>query len=121
METIPITTEFIKLQDLMKLANLVGTGGEAKVETLRVRVPNPIKNNEGFVSALREKLTAAEIYNIQVEALCPITQGQIQVFVTGAASMVVENGKLRETLSRQKYQKDNGVDVAKIAALLEAK
>ena len=31
METIPITTEFIKLQDLMKLANLVGTGGEAKV------------------------------------------------------------------------------------------
>ena len=100
---------------------VISTGGESKVETLRVRVPNPIKNNEGFVSALREKLTAAEIYNIQVEALCPITQGQIQVFVTGAASMVVENGKLRETLSRQKYQKDNGVDVAKIAALLEAK
>lgn len=31
METIQITTEFIKLQDLMKLANLVGTGGEAKI------------------------------------------------------------------------------------------
>ena len=31
METIPITTEFIKLQDLLKLASLVGTGGEAKV------------------------------------------------------------------------------------------
>lgn len=31
METIPITTEFIKLQDLMKLASLVGTGGEAKI------------------------------------------------------------------------------------------
>ena len=33
METheIKIHTEFIKLQDLMKLANLVGTGGEAKV------------------------------------------------------------------------------------------
>ena len=31
METIPITTEFIKLQNLMKLASLVGTGGEAKV------------------------------------------------------------------------------------------
>ena len=26
-----ITTEFIKLQDLLKLANLVGTGGEAKI------------------------------------------------------------------------------------------
>ena len=31
METLQITTEFIKLQDLMKLADLVGSGGEAKV------------------------------------------------------------------------------------------
>lgn len=31
METITISTEFIRLQDLMKLGNLVGSGGEAKV------------------------------------------------------------------------------------------
>lgn len=31
MTDIAITTEFIKLQDLLKLANLVGTGGEAKL------------------------------------------------------------------------------------------
>ena len=30
METISITTEYIKLQDLLKLASLVSTGGEAK-------------------------------------------------------------------------------------------
>jgi len=30
MREIAITTEFIKLQDLLKLAGLVGTGGEAK-------------------------------------------------------------------------------------------
>lgn len=30
METITITTEYIRLQDLMKLANMVGSGGEAK-------------------------------------------------------------------------------------------
>lgn len=30
MRTIQITTEFIKLQDLLKFANLVETGGEAK-------------------------------------------------------------------------------------------
>ena len=30
MQTITITTEFIKLQDLMKLADIVGSGGEAK-------------------------------------------------------------------------------------------
>ena len=30
MKTITITTEFIKLQDLLKFVNLVETGGEAK-------------------------------------------------------------------------------------------
>ena len=30
MREIPITTEFIKLQDLLKLAGLVETGAEAK-------------------------------------------------------------------------------------------
>jgi len=31
MQIIPITTEFIKLQDLMKYADIVGSGGEAKI------------------------------------------------------------------------------------------
>ena len=30
MKTMTITTEYIKLQDLLKLANAVETGGEAK-------------------------------------------------------------------------------------------
>jgi len=30
MKTITITTEYIKLQDLLKLGNLVSSGGEAK-------------------------------------------------------------------------------------------
>ena len=30
MKVVTITTEYIKLQDLLKFANLVGTGGEAK-------------------------------------------------------------------------------------------
>ena len=30
-KTVSITTEFIKLEALLKLANLVGTGGEAKM------------------------------------------------------------------------------------------
>jgi len=31
MDIIPITTEFIRLQDLLKFASLVSTGGEAKL------------------------------------------------------------------------------------------
>ena len=35
---ITITTEFIKLQDLLKFANLVSTGGEAKIRILEGEV-----------------------------------------------------------------------------------
>lgn len=38
MTVIPITTEHIKLQDLMKLADLVSTGGEAKLRILNEEV-----------------------------------------------------------------------------------
>ena len=31
MKIIQITTEYIKLQDLLKLADVVATGGEAKI------------------------------------------------------------------------------------------
>lgn len=34
MTTVTITTEYIKLQDLLKLASLVSTGGEAKLRIL---------------------------------------------------------------------------------------
>lgn len=44
METISITTEYIKLQDLLKLASLVSTGGEAKIRIVdgEVTVNNEI-------------------------------------------------------------------------------
>ena len=38
MTVLPITTEYIKLQDLMKFADLVSTGGEAKLRILNEEV-----------------------------------------------------------------------------------
>lgn len=38
MTTVSITTEYIKLQDLLKLASLVSTGGEAKLRILEGEV-----------------------------------------------------------------------------------
>ena len=43
MTTVSITTEFIKLQDLLKLANAVETGGEAKE---RVQAGEVLVNGE---------------------------------------------------------------------------
>ena len=38
MTVLPITTVFIRLQDLLKLASLVSTGGEAKLRILNEEV-----------------------------------------------------------------------------------
>ena len=43
MTTVAITTEFIKLQDLLKLANAVASGGEAKE---RVQAGEALVNGE---------------------------------------------------------------------------
>ena len=50
MTTVSITTEFIKLQDLLKLANAVETGGEAKE---RVQAGEALVN--GQVCTMRGK------------------------------------------------------------------
>ena len=62
MTDITITTEFIKLQDLLKLANLVGTGGEAKIviQNGDVSVNGEVCTMRGkkIVRATRSPLTA---------------------------------------------------------------
>ena len=54
MTTVSITTEFIKLQDLLKLANAVETGGEAKE---RVQAGEALVNGE--VCTMRGKKCVA--------------------------------------------------------------
>ena len=67
MKTITITTEYIKLQDLLKLANAVETGGEAKecIQDGQVRVNGEVctmrgkKIRPGDVVTFREQEFAA--------------------------------------------------------------
>lgn len=49
METIVIETEYIKLQDLLKFASLVSTGGEAKIAVTEgeVRVNGEVCTQRG--------------------------------------------------------------------------
>ena len=49
MENVVIQTEFIKLQDLLKFANLVSTGGEAKerIQTGEVTVNGEVCTMRG--------------------------------------------------------------------------
>ena len=55
METITITTEYIKLQDLLKLAAVTATGGEAK---LLIQEGQVLVNGEVCTSGARKSAPA---------------------------------------------------------------
>ena len=61
MKTMTITTEYIKLQDLLKLANAVETGGEAKE-----RIQNGEVLVNGEVCTMRgKKLRPGDVVTFQ--------------------------------------------------------
>ena len=73
MTVLPITTEYIKLQDLMKLADLVSTGGEAKLRILNEEV-----TVNGEVCTMRgKKLRNGDTVTV------PKTKGEIAVCSSG--------------------------------------
>ena len=73
MTVLPITTEYIKLQDLMKLGDLVSTGGEAKLRILNEEV-----TVNGEVCTMRgKKLRNGDTVTV------PKTKGEIAVCSSG--------------------------------------
>ena len=71
MQKILIHTEFIKLQDLMKLADLVSTGGEAKLRILNEEV-----TVNGEICTMRgKKCRAGDIIEMDGQSV-EIGQGQ---------------------------------------------
>ena len=71
MKTITITTEFIKLQDLLKFANLVETGGEAKE-----RIQSGEATVNGEVCTMRgKKCRAGDVIELDGQSI-EIGQGQ---------------------------------------------
>lgn len=71
MKTMTITTEYIKLQDLLKLANAVETGGEAKecVQSGEVQVNGEVCTMRG------KKCRAGDVIELDGQSV-EIGQGQ---------------------------------------------
>lgn len=71
MKTITITTEFIKLQDLLKLAGAVETGGEAKE-----RIQSGEATVNGEVCTMRgKKCRAGDVVELDGQSI-EVGQGQ---------------------------------------------
>lgn len=68
MRNITIRTEFIKLQDLLKLANAVGSGGEAKerIQSGEVRVNGEVCTQRG------KKLRPGDVAALDGQEYAPV-------------------------------------------------
>ena len=75
MKTMTITTEYIKLQDLLKLANAVETGGEAKecIQSGEVLVNGEVCTMRGKKIRPGEVWTSSAITSIWTPLLTPIS------------------------------------------------
>ena len=76
METITIHTEFIKLQDLLKFANLVSSGGEAKerIQGGEVTVNGEICTMRGKKLRPGDIVTTPDIPELEFEVIARADQ-----------------------------------------------
>lgn len=76
MKTMTITTEYIKLQDLLKLANVVETGGEAKecVQSGEVQVNGEVCTMRGKKLRPGDIVTTPDIPELEFEVIARADQ-----------------------------------------------
>mgnify|MGYP000969338861 CR=1 FL=1 len=76
MKTMTITTEYIKLQDLLKLANAVETGGEAKecIQSGEVLVNGEVCTMRGKKLRPGDIVTTPDIPDLEFEVIARADQ-----------------------------------------------
>lgn len=87
----------------------------------RVSIPNPLQELQQAAALLRAVLSKNKVYNIPIECVVYITNKskQTQVFVTNSGEVLLP-GKLSGYLGKAKFEKDTGLDIGRIAGILEA-
>ncbi|MDD3192840.1 MAG: hypothetical protein PHE47_03170 [Oscillospiraceae bacterium] len=82
--------------------------------------PNPLIEGEKGLAVVRQIFAKHNVYNIQMENLVVFagSRKKTEVYVKASAP-ALKRKELRQLLGRVKYQKDNSVDVAQLAGLLE--
>lgn len=86
----------------------------------KVSFPNPLLAGEKGIDTVRRIFSKNGVYNIQMEHLLVFagTRKKTEVYVKSSVP-VLKRKELGQLLDKVKYQKDNSVDVQKLAGLLQ--
>lgn len=94
---------------------IVGVGEEGQER--KTRIPSPYRQAQRAVEQLRVLFAANKVYSVPVEILVPKTQKQ-GCYITGGGQYILGAKELKALLEKSRFEKDNGVNVEVIAALL---
>lgn len=84
----------------------------------RTELPNPYLKNQKAIELLRVLFAKEQIYKVPVEQLIIYdSYAKKTGCFTGNDVAAIRLSKLREYLAKEKYEKDNGVDMERVAAL----
>ncbi len=86
----------------------------------KVSFPNPLLAGEKGIDTVRRIFSKNDVYNIQMEHLLVFAgaRKKTEVYVKSSVP-VLKRKELGQLLDKVKYQKDNSVDVQKLAGLLQ--
>ena len=86
----------------------------------KVSFPNPLLTGEKGIDTVRRIFSMNDVYNIQMEHLLVFAgaRKKTEVYVKSSVP-VLKRKELGQLLNKVKYQKDNSVDVQKLAELLQ--
>ena len=81
--------------------------------------PNPIKQQEEAIMALRGIFAQNKVYNVPVERIVVLTDTSKKTLMyISHGGQILMPGKLKGMLNKSKYENDAGVDVARVAQVI---
>lgn len=98
---------------------VISDGGEDRKEKKREYIASPYHRARLAEQQLRKLFAKEKIYSVPVEIIIPKTMNQTS-YITGSSELLIDTRKLKKQLEKVRYEKNSGVDVARIAALFSA-
>lgn len=93
------------------------TDGDSEgVTTKKTTIPNPLLEQQRAMGMLRTLFSRAEIYNVPIENVVFFTSKskKTRLFITHSGEILLP-GKLAPYLNKTRFEKDAGLDVGKLA------
>lgn len=99
---------------------LDGDNWSVTLNDKKTTFPNPFKEQEKLIAAMRTLFSANNVYKVPIENLVVLSNrsNKTALYITNSGEILLPR-KLKGYLQKSKFEKDAGIDIEQVAALLE--